>query len=85
MRREATLPFDNSYAQLPERFFTRQSPTPVSAPGLIRVNRELARHLGIDPDWLESETGVEVVAGNRIPDGWARPRFVTMSASLWFE
>lgn len=69
MNREATLPFDNSYAQLPERFYARQNPTPVSAPGLIRVNHELARHLGIDPDWLESETGVEVVAGNRIPDG----------------
>ena len=69
MNREATLPFDNSYAQLPERFYARLNPTPVSAPGLIRVNHELARHLGIDPDWLESETGVEVVAGNRIPDG----------------
>jgi uncharacterized protein YdiU (UPF0061 family) len=69
MNREATLPFDNSYAQLPERFYARLNPTPVSAPGLIRVNHELARHLGIDPDWLESEAGVEVVAGNRIPDG----------------
>ena len=69
MNREASLPFDNSYAKLPERFYTRQNPTPVSAPRLIRVNRELARHLGIDPDWLESETGVEVIAGNRIPDG----------------
>ena len=69
MNREATPSFDNSYAQLPERFYTRQDPVPVSAPGLIRVNHELARQLGIDPDWLESETGVEVVAGNRIPDG----------------
>jgi len=57
--------FDNSYARLPERFYTRMQPTPVSDPGLIRVNHELARHLGIDPDWLESVEGIEVVAGNR--------------------
>ncbi|MCP5418114.1 MAG: YdiU family protein [Chromatiaceae bacterium] len=61
--------FDNSYTQLPQRFYTRLRPSPVSAPGLIRVNRELARHLGIDPEWLESSEGVEVIAGNRIPEG----------------
>ena len=69
MNREAALAFNNSYVELPERFYARQDPTPVSAPGLIRVNHELARYLGIDPGWLESATGVEVIAGNRIPDG----------------
>jgi uncharacterized protein YdiU (UPF0061 family) len=63
------LPFDNSYTQLPERFYTRQLPDPVSSPGLIRVNHALAGHLGIDVDWLESETGVAFVAGNFIPEG----------------
>ena len=48
--------FDNSYARLPERFHSRQLPEPVSTPGSIRVNEDLARHLGIDPhqmfiDW----------------------------------
>jgi len=61
-------PFDNSYARLPERFYTRQLPEPVSTPGLIRVNHALADHLGFDPDWLESETGVELIAGNFIPE-----------------
>ncbi len=63
------LPFDNSYARLPERFFSRLAPEPVSAPGPIRVNRALARFLGIDPDWLASEEGTEVIAGNRVPEG----------------
>ncbi len=61
-------PFDNSYAQLPERFYTRRLPVPVSTAGLIRVNHSLASHLGFDPEWLESETGVAMVAGNYIPE-----------------
>ncbi|HEU4560618.1 MAG TPA: YdiU family protein, partial [Longimicrobium sp.] len=46
----------------------RVAPTPVAAPRLIRVNAPLAAELGIDPDWLASEQGVAVLAGNRIPD-----------------
>ncbi|MGG5822550.1 protein adenylyltransferase SelO [Falsiroseomonas sp. HW251] len=64
-----SLAFDNSYARLPQRFYARLPPTPVSAPRLIRVNAPLARQLGIDPDWLASEEGVAVIAGNRVPDG----------------
>ncbi len=64
-----TLQFDNSYARLPDRFYVRQAPVPVSRPALIRVNRPLAELLGIDPGWLESDEGVGVIAGNRVPDG----------------
>jgi len=61
--------FDNSYARLGEQFYTPQLPVPVARPGLIRVNHELARKLGFDPDWLESERGVEFLAGNFIAEG----------------
>ncbi|MCB2101591.1 MAG: YdiU family protein [Rhodobacterales bacterium] len=64
-----TIPFDNSYARLPERFYSRLPPTPVRAPGLIKVNHGLARHLGLDPAYLESPEGVAVLAGNRVPAG----------------
>jgi uncharacterized protein YdiU (UPF0061 family) len=63
------IPFDNSYARLPDRFFARVKPTPVAAPRLIRVNAPLATELGIDPEWLASDEGVRVLAGNRIPEG----------------
>jgi uncharacterized protein YdiU (UPF0061 family) len=63
------LPFDNSYARLGDRFYTNQLPVPVSKPGLIRVNHTLARHLGIDPDWLESDQGTDFIAGNYIAEG----------------
>ena len=64
-----SFPFDNSYARLPAHFYARLDPTPVDAARLLRVNRELAESLGIDPDWLAGPEGVEVLAGNRVPDG----------------
>ena len=65
----ATIAFDNSYARLPERFYTRRAPTAVAQPGPIRVNHALAALLGIDPLWLESDEGTAVLAGNRIAAG----------------
>ena len=32
------IPFDNTYARLPERFYVRLDPKPVAAPWLVRVN-----------------------------------------------
>lgn len=61
--------FDNSYQRLPDRFFARLDPTPVSAPHLIKINVELAELLGLDPAALKSPVGVEMLAGNRIPSG----------------
>ncbi|MBE7243421.1 MAG: YdiU family protein, partial [Actinomycetospora chiangmaiensis] len=63
------LPFDNSYARLPDRFFARRPPTPVAAPRLIRLNRALADELGLDPDWLAGPEGVAALAGNGVPAG----------------
>ena len=66
----AHFPFDNSYARLPERFFTRQLPAPVAAPDLIAVNTVLAAELGLDlPD--DPTALAQIFAGNRIPDGAA--------------
>ena len=61
--------FDNSYVQLPERFYSLVAPTPVRAPGLLKVNRGLARELGLDPAELESPEGLAVLAGNQLPNG----------------
>ncbi len=61
--------FDNSYARLPEAFSARIEPTPVSAPVMIRLNRELAADLGIDVARLDSPEGLNILSGNRIADG----------------
>src|SRR5919202_1629015 len=62
------LPFDNTYARLPARFFVRIAPTPVGAPRLVRVNAPLATRLGLDPAWLAGEAGVAALAGNQMPE-----------------
>ncbi len=64
--------FDNSYARLPERFFTKIRPTPVSDPALVVLNRSFAEELRLCAEALADEEGVAVFAGNRIPEG-AKP------------
>ena len=64
-----SIAFDNSYARLPDRFFARLPPTPVRAPGLIRLNTDLAVQLGLDPDALAGGEGLAMLAGNHLPDG----------------
>jgi uncharacterized protein YdiU (UPF0061 family) len=61
--------FQNTYARLPEHFYARLDPTPVAVPHLVKVNVELARNLGLDPDALASEQGVEILAGNLLAEG----------------
>ena len=60
---------DNSYASLPKSFFTRQNPVAVRSPKLIILNNPLAISLGLNVQELQSKDGVEVLAGNRIPEG----------------
>jgi serine/tyrosine/threonine adenylyltransferase len=60
---------DNSYARLPKSFFASINPTPVRSPKLIILNHPLATSLGLNVQALQSEDGVEVLAGNRIPEG----------------
>ena len=61
--------FENTYARLPERFYSRLSPTAVAAPRLVKLNLELARKLGLDPEALASAEGVDILAGNRVAEG----------------
>src|SRR5512143_4302320 len=61
--------FDNSYARLPERFYAKLAPTPVTRPQLVKLNDNLARELGLDPERLTSHKGVEALSGNRTPAG----------------
>jgi uncharacterized protein YdiU (UPF0061 family) len=61
--------FENTYARLPEHFYARLNPTPVASPSLIKLNVELAKNLGFDPEALASPEGVEILAGNRVAKG----------------
>ncbi len=65
----APITFDNSFAQLPASFYTRQALQPVAKPDLIQTNQHLAEHLGIDPAWLRSNAATQVFAGNELLPG----------------
>jgi uncharacterized protein YdiU (UPF0061 family) len=61
--------FDNSYARLPAQFYSFAPPAPSPAPRLIRLNVPLAAALGLDAGWLESEPGLAMLSGSRLPEG----------------
>ena len=63
------IPFDNSYATLPDGFFTRLDPTPVKEPKLLAWNDDLAASLGIKGG--DAKTRAQVFGGNEVPAGAA--------------
>ncbi|KMY55858.1 hypothetical protein AC623_19530 [Bacillus sp. FJAT-27231] len=67
--KETGWSFDNSYARLPKLFFSSTNPTPVQSPQLVILNHSLAASLGLKVDALQSKEGIEVFAGNQIPEG----------------
>jgi len=63
------IPFDNSYATLPEAFYARLDPTPVKDPNLLAWNADLAALLGIEGD--DQGELAQVFGGNQVPFGAA--------------
>ncbi|WP_028572723.1 protein adenylyltransferase SelO [Desulfonatronum lacustre] len=61
--------FDNSYARLPEVFFSRLRPVPVREPRMVLLNRPLAEFLGLNGEILSVQDGAAVFSGNRLPVG----------------
>ncbi|GLX70346.1 protein adenylyltransferase SelO [Paenibacillus glycanilyticus] len=60
---------ENSYAGLPDLLFTKQNPVPVRAPRLMKLNESLAASLGLHAEVLRGSDGVDVFAGNQLPEG----------------
>lgn len=61
--------FDNSYRKLPSLFFKTLHPEYVPKPELIIFNETLAQELGLDKEIVKSKQGVEILAGNKVPEG----------------
>ncbi len=61
--------FDNSYFRLPQILYKYQVPKVVTKPRLLMFNHQLALELGLDPDWLTSESGVQMLAGSVVTPG----------------
>jgi serine/tyrosine/threonine adenylyltransferase len=61
--------FNNSYAMLPEHFFTRIAPTNVKQPRIIIINYPLSRELGLNLDNVSNEYLAQLFSGNLVPEG----------------
>lgn len=70
-KRKSRWNFDNTYNRLPEKLFSTIDPNPVSAPKMIIFNHALAESLGLNGEALLEEEGLEVLAGNEVPQDGA--------------
>ncbi|WP_223702387.1 protein adenylyltransferase SelO [Sutcliffiella deserti] len=59
---------DHSYARLPKIFFSTLEPNPVRSPAIVKLNSSLALSLGLNGKTLQTEEGVEILAGNKVPE-----------------
>lgn len=63
--------FDNSYTRLPEPFYAETNPEEAPSPELVVFNHPLAEALGLDAEILQGKEGIDILAGNKIPEGAA--------------
>ena len=61
------IPFHNSFARLPDAFYTRVAPTSVKTPKLLAFNDDLAKTLRIDA--ADRADRAQAFSGNEIPQG----------------
>ncbi|MCI5049006.1 MAG: YdiU family protein [Rickettsiales bacterium] len=61
--------FDNSYARLPDAFYTRMKPVKVQNPKLVIINDSLVSALDLKRDALCDDVLAQLFSGNVLPDG----------------
>ncbi|MBK7647230.1 MAG: YdiU family protein [Betaproteobacteria bacterium] len=61
--------FDNSFAALPDAFYTRLNPQPLRNPHVVAVSDEVAGMLGLPASFLDSPQFAEIFAGNQLMPG----------------
>lgn len=61
--------FDNTYAQLPQRFYTQLAPTPVPSPKLVLLNDDLAKQMGLELKAVSKDFLAQMFSGNLLPEG----------------
>jgi len=59
---------ENSYADLPSKFYTFINPTPVKAPKLIILNEKLVKSLAITLPHDDKKTLAKLFSGNELPE-----------------
>lgn len=57
--------FENTYKNLPKSFYSEINLNPVKKPEIVIFNKSLSNLLELNSDELESEEGLEILAGNK--------------------
>lgn len=60
------LKLEHTYMMLPENLFSKQAPSQVPNPELVIFNTPLAEQLGLNLAFLQSEEGMQILAGNEV-------------------
>ena len=68
MTQRPTFPFDNSFAKLPDYFYSKVKPTLAAKPELIQFNEALATELGLKVDEFQGQAAADIFAGNALPE-----------------
>ncbi|MCB1368648.1 MAG: YdiU family protein [Rhodobacteraceae bacterium] len=63
------LTFQNTYARLPDQFFSHQPAADIPAPVMLKMNRALADRLGIGAATLDNADGAAFLSGAAFPEG----------------
>lgn len=58
----------SEYAEVFPELVKAAAPAPTPEPQLVVLNHELARDLGLDPEWLATDEGIDFLLGHRLPD-----------------
>jgi len=66
------LAWNHGFAALGPDFFTELRPTPLPAPHWVGTSAAVARLIGLDPAWLESDEALQAFTGNALLAG-SRP------------
>lgn len=69
MRKLTALNFDNTYARLPEAFYTKLAPTPLPDPYLVSFNPAAAELIDLDPCEAAKPEFIEYFNGSRMLPG----------------
>ena len=69
MSKALTLKFHNTYAELPESFYSSTVPEQVTNPSLIKINQSLSADLGFSPDDYTEGYLAEIFSGNKLLEG----------------
>ena len=64
-----SLQWDNRFASLGSNFFTRLEPRALPEPYWVSRNQALARELGLEQPWFESQAALQAFTGNSVLPG----------------